>query len=174
MMKRFLVAALAATLLALPGAALAQEKVTVWWNKGFYPAEDTALNAAIQKWEQQSRMKIELSFFSTEDMVAKTLSAVEAGSPPDLAFGWTFDFRASPRWAFDGKLEDLSDIIDPMKDKLAPHALESVNLLNGKTSKRSIYAIPVEQQISGCWGMPSRALRACTIGTAMTRRKPMR
>jgi len=147
MMKRFLVAALAATFLALPGAALAQEKVTVWWNKGFYPAEDTALNAAIQKWEQQSRMKIELSFFSTEDMVAKTLSAVEAGSPPDLAFGWTFDFRASPRWVFDGKLEDLSDIIDPMKDKLAPHALESVNLLNGKTSKRSIYAIPVEQQI---------------------------
>src|SRR4051794_16084945 len=110
MMKRFLVAALAATFLALPGAGLAQEKVTVWWNKGFYPAEDTALNAAIQKWEQQSRMKIELSFFSTEDMVAKTLSAVEAGSPPDLAFGWTFDFRASPRWAFDGKLEDLSDL----------------------------------------------------------------
>ena len=72
MMKRFLAAALAATFLALPGAALAQEK------------EDTALNAAIQKWEQQSRMKIELSFFSTEDMVAKTLSAVEPAARPTL------------------------------------------------------------------------------------------
>jgi len=84
MMKRFLAAALAATFLALPGAALAQEKVTVWWNKGFDPAEDTALNAAIQKWEQQSSMKIELSFFSTEDMVAKTLSAVEPAARPTL------------------------------------------------------------------------------------------
>ena len=161
-MKRFLAAALAATFLALPGAALAQEK------------EDTALNAAISEVgaaEQHEDRALVLLHrgHGREDAVGG-----RAGSPPDLAFGWTFDFRASPRWVFDGKLEDLSDIINPMKDKLAPHALESVNLLNGKTSKRSIYAIPVEQQISGCWGMPSRALRACTIGTAMTRRKPMR
>lgn len=146
-MQRLCSALLALALVAAGTAAQAQEKVVVWWNKGFYEAEDKALTAAIQKWEQQSGSKVELSFFSTEDMVTKTLSAVEAGSPPDLAFGWTFDFRTSPRWAFDGKLEDVSDVVSPLKDRYAAHALEGVNLLNGKSNKRSIYAIPIEQQI---------------------------
>ena len=146
-MRRVLGAALTALMIGLSGVAGAQDKVVVWWNKGFYPAEDAALNAVIQKWEKQSGQKIELSFFSTEDMVAKTLSAVEAGSPPDLAFGWTFDMRTSPRWANDGKLEDVSDVVGPLKDRYAKHAIDSVSLLNNKAGKRSIYAIPVEQQI---------------------------
>src|SRR5690349_19543367 len=70
------------------GAARAQDKLVVWWNKGFYEAEDKTIQAAIAKWEQQSGTRVELSLFSLEDIVTKTVSAVEAGSPPDLAFGW--------------------------------------------------------------------------------------
>ncbi len=145
-MRKLLGLALVVAGFSLTPLAQAQEKVVVWWNKGFYEAEDKALRAAIEKWEKQSGMKVELSLFATEDMITKTVSAVESGNPPDLAFGWTFDFRASPTWAFQGKLEDVSDIIEPLKDKYLPVALDGVNLFNGKTNRRSYYAIPIEQQ----------------------------
>jgi multiple sugar transport system substrate-binding protein len=91
-------------------------------------------------------VKVELSLFSLEDIVTKTVSAVEAGNPPDLAFGWLFDFRTSPRWAFDGKLEDVSDVVLPAKNRYLPVAIDGVTMLNGKTGRRSIYAVPIEQQ----------------------------
>ena len=62
------------------GAARAQDKLVVWWNKGFYEAEDKTIQAAIAKWEQQSGTRVELSLFSLEDIVTKTVSAVAAGS----------------------------------------------------------------------------------------------
>src|SRR3954454_2367387 len=141
-MRKLLGLALLVMGFAFAPLAQEQEKVVVWWNKGFYEAEDKALRATIDKWEKESGMKVELSLFATEDMITKTVSAVEAGNPPDLAFGWTFDFRSSPTWAFQGKLEDVSDIIEPLKAKYLPVALDGVSLLNGKTGKRGYYAIP--------------------------------
>ena len=44
-------AALLAAGLVTGGVASAQEKLTVWWVKGFYKAEDDALFAAIKKYE---------------------------------------------------------------------------------------------------------------------------
>ena len=48
-MRRILAgaAALAVALSAVPGHA--QDKLTVWWVKGFYKSEDDALLAAIKK-----------------------------------------------------------------------------------------------------------------------------
>ena len=54
-MKLKLIAAAAlcggALVAASPAFAQAQEKLTVWWEKGFYKAEDDALYAAIKKFE---------------------------------------------------------------------------------------------------------------------------
>jgi len=44
-------------------------------------------------------------------------------------------------------LEDVSDVVNPIKDNLLPSALTAITLLNGQTGKRGIYAIPVAQQI---------------------------
>ena len=46
-MYRFLLGAVAACALMAAGPAAAQEKITVFWNKGFYKAEDDALFAAV-------------------------------------------------------------------------------------------------------------------------------
>jgi hypothetical protein len=40
--------------LILSGAASAQEKLTVWWVKGFYKSEDDALFAALKKYEDKT------------------------------------------------------------------------------------------------------------------------
>src|SRR5256884_5273060 len=49
-------AAAAAAGLALGGPAVAQEKLTVWWAKGFYKSEDDALLQAVKKFEQKTEI----------------------------------------------------------------------------------------------------------------------
>ena len=47
--------------LCAPVAALAQEKLVVWFTKGFYPAEDKALETMVYRFEQKFNVKVELS-----------------------------------------------------------------------------------------------------------------
>src|SRR5262245_41338237 len=77
------------------GAAMAQEKLTVWWVKGFYPAEDAALFEAIKKYEAKSGVKVDLSQYAVQDMIPKTVAALDAGTPPDLAYADVFDFQVA-------------------------------------------------------------------------------
>ncbi len=144
-MKRILAAGAAMALLAtaLPASA---ETLTVWWVKGFYKAEDDALNNAIKAFEAKTGNKVELSQYPVQDMIPKTVAALDSGTPPDVAYADVYDFQVAGKWAFDGKLEDISDIMTPMKDKFAPNTLETAYLLNGKTNARAYYAFPLKQQ----------------------------
>jgi multiple sugar transport system substrate-binding protein len=147
-MKRTL-AALAATALAVTAAAstvLAQETLTVWANKGFYKAEDDALLAVIDKFQKATGVKVDLSLTSIEDCITKSVGAVEAGTPPDFGYCLTYDFRTTGKWAFEGRLADLSDIIEPMKGEFVPEALATTLLYNDKTKKKAYYALPVQRQ----------------------------
>ena len=116
------VAGIAATaLLALASSgALAQERVTVWFTRAFYPAEDQALQDVIKKYEAKSGVKVDLSLYSPEDIVTKSVAAVEAGNPPDVGFGLTYDFRVTGKWAFEGKLENLDEVIKPLASQFLP------------------------------------------------------
>ena len=52
----------ASTMLARPYLARAADKtLTVWWNQGFYPAEDQAFHDMVAAWEKQSGYKMTLS-----------------------------------------------------------------------------------------------------------------
>ncbi len=126
--------------------AFAQEKLTVWWEKGFYKAEDDALFALIKKFEEKTKIKIDLSLYATQEIVPKIVAALDAGNPPDVAFGNVFDFQVTAKWAFDGKLEDLSGIIEPMSAKFEPRALSTTFLYNDAAKTRAYYAFPVKQQ----------------------------
>jgi multiple sugar transport system substrate-binding protein len=144
---RIAAAALAGAVLgAMSGAALAQEKLVVWFTKGFYPAEDKALETMIYRFEQKTGVKVELSLFAVQDIMPKTVAALDAGTVPDVSFGLTYDFQAAGKWAFEGKLADLSDILAPMKDRFLPNTLSTAFLYNDKTKKKAYYAFPVYQQ----------------------------
>ncbi|MFZ5784129.1 MAG: ABC transporter substrate-binding protein [Pseudomonadota bacterium] len=127
--------------------ALAQEKLIIWWTKGFYRAEDEALAAAIRKFEATSGVKVELTLAPSSVTMAKTQAALAAGAPPDLAYADSFDLETAALWAFEGRLDDLTGVIEPFKDRFAPSALEAAYLLNGETGKRAYYAFPVKQQM---------------------------
>ena len=130
-----------------PTMAQAQEKLTVWWVKGFYKAEDDALFEAIKKFEAKYKsIKIDLSQYPIQDMIPKTVAALDSGAPPDVAYGDSFDFQVTAKWAYDGKLEDVTSVIDPLRAKFEPAALATTFLLNNTNGTRAYYAYPIKQQ----------------------------
>ena len=145
MARKIFAAAVAAATLAFAGTAVAQEKLVVWFTKGFYPAEDRALDTMVYRFEQKTGVKVELSLYPVQDVIPKTVAALDSRSPPDVAFGLTFDFQVAGKWASEGKLLDLSSVLNPMKDKFLPNTL-STALLPGPGGKKAYYAVPVYQQ----------------------------
>ena len=147
--------------LAVAGQAMAQEKLTVWWVKGFYKAEDDALFAAIKKFEEKHKgVKIELSQYPVQDMIPKTVSALDSGSPPDVAYADVYDFQVTGKWAFDGKLEDISSVHRPDERALrAEHGRDHLPLQRQDqdrptTRSRSSSRRCTSSTGSTCW--PSR------------------
>ena len=127
--------------------AMAQEKLNVWWVKGFYKSEDDALFAAIKKFEaRHPKIKIELSQYPIQDMIPKTVASLDSGNPPDVAYADVYDFQVTAKWAYDGKLEDISAVIDPIRARFAPNTIETTFLYNDKDKKRAYYAFPIKQQ----------------------------
>ncbi|MBR1220686.1 carbohydrate ABC transporter substrate-binding protein [Bradyrhizobium sp. U87765 SZCCT0131] len=141
-----MLAATAAALMMSAVAPASAETLTVWWVKGFYKAEDEALLKAIKAFETKTGNKVELSQYPVQDMIPKTVAALDSNTPPDVAYADVYDFQVTGKWAFDGKLEDISDVMTPLKDKFAPNTLETTHLLNGKTNARAYYAFPLKQQ----------------------------
>ncbi len=146
-LKALMIPALMAMGLTVAGQAAAQEKLTVWWVKGFYKMEDEALYAAIKKFEDKHKgVKVELSQYPVQDMIPKTVSALDSGSPPDVAYADVYDFQVTGKWAFDGKLEDISSVISPIASRFAPNTVETTFLYNDQTKSKAYYAFPIKQQ----------------------------
>ena len=68
-MKKVVASAIALSALLLSAQAQAQDKLTVFWVKGFYKAEDDALYAAIANYEKKSGIKVDLSQYAVQDMI---------------------------------------------------------------------------------------------------------
>ncbi|MGB3532023.1 MAG: ABC transporter substrate-binding protein [Microcoleaceae cyanobacterium] len=124
-----------------------QEQIlTIWWNRGYYLQENEAIKNIITVWQRQTGNKINLFFISQDDILKDTENAIKAGNPPDIVYGSRANDSAVPRWAWDGKLADVTDVIEPLKQVYSNAALQSVSLYNNKAQKRSDYAIPFKQQ----------------------------
>ena len=137
-------ALLALGMLGAAAPAAAQEKIVVWWVKGFYPSEDAALFEAVKKFEAKTGVKVELSQYAVQDGIPKTVAALDAGTPPDVAYIDVYDFQVLGKWAYEGKLEDLTDVLTPIKGNFLPNTLETTFLYNDKTKKRAYYGFPIK------------------------------
>jgi multiple sugar transport system substrate-binding protein len=145
--KKWAVGAVAGAAMLVAAPSFAQETVTVWWAKGFYKGEDDALFAAIKKFEAKyPKIKVDLSLYAPQEAIPKAVAALDAGNPPDVAYGDVYDFQVTAKWAFEDKLEDVSGIIDPLRAKFEPAALATTFLYNNAAQKRSYYAYPIKQQ----------------------------
>jgi multiple sugar transport system substrate-binding protein len=134
-------------LFAATAPAFAQQKtITVWWGKGFYRSEDDALIETIKKFEAKTGIKVELSQYAIQDMIPKTVAALDAGTVPDVAYSDSYDVQAQGKWAYEGKLEDLSDVMNPIKDRFVQNTLDASILYNDVAKKKAYYGFPLKQQ----------------------------
>ena len=123
-----------------------EETLKIWWNRSYYIQEDEAIEAAIAAWQEETGNNVEFSFFSEDDILKETKNALETQNAPDIIFSIRADDTIAPRWAWEGKLADVSDVVEPLKDLYTPAALQAVNMYNNSAQKRSVYGIPIKQQ----------------------------
>jgi multiple sugar transport system substrate-binding protein len=132
----------AAGALARPYVANAQAKTaTVWWVQGFAPQEDVAFKKLVADYEKASGNKLDYSIIPFAPLRQKFISAITSGVVPDLSNSGFGPYV--PQQAWNDKLEDVSDIIEPRKSTLVDAAVATVNCYNNATKKRSYYGLPV-------------------------------
>jgi multiple sugar transport system substrate-binding protein len=126
-----------AALLAMAPLSAESADLVVWWEQGFYPEEDAAVQETIAAFEQTTGKDIELVFHEQADLPDKTQAAIEAGQAPDFIFGFVIDAYIDP-WAYDDRLVDLTEAIGPLANMFDPDVLEASMLLNGRTGERAL------------------------------------
>jgi multiple sugar transport system substrate-binding protein len=120
--------------------------LNVWWSAGYYPEETEAIQFAIDAWEAQNDVDVQIKFFSENDLIQRVQNAVKTGNTPDIIYSSSINLVLLPRLAWEGKLADVSSIIEPIKQSYDPEALKNANYFNNQTQKRSYYAVPIAQQ----------------------------
>ncbi|WP_413162785.1 ABC transporter substrate-binding protein [Capilliphycus salinus ALCB114379] len=119
--------------------------LTIWWDKGFTLEEDEALQNLIQNWEKQTGKKVELSFYTTDQLPHKTQRAIQAGNPPDILMSNAAERVLNPKLAWEGQLVDVSDVIEPIQHLYFETSLKTVYLYNNLKQKHSYYGVPISQ-----------------------------
>lgn len=118
----------------------------VWWSEGYYPEETEAIQTAIQAWQKKTNHKVKLTFFSEKDLLEQARNTIQANTPPDVIYGYSIDLILLPQLAWQGKLVDVSSVIEPVRQEYSQDALRSVFYFNAQEQKRAYYAAPISQQ----------------------------
>jgi multiple sugar transport system substrate-binding protein len=143
-MKKIMIPLLALVFLAFFAVPPASAQLVVWWNKSFIPQQDEAFKEIAQKWEKKTGKKVDLSFFALPDHPAKMLAAFDSKIVPDVDFGQIVNVQTG-NFAYDDKLLEISDVINPIHDRFTAGALRATEYFDGKTGKRGVYAFPLMQ-----------------------------
>ncbi len=117
----------------------------IWWDKGFTSQEDEALQKVISNWEKKTGNKIKLTFYTTDERWQKTQRHLQAGSPPDIFMGHKTESTLTPQLAWEGKLADVSDVIEQVKDLYSDTVIKTASYYNNADNKQSYYAVPIFQ-----------------------------
>src|SRR5438128_372163 len=135
----------AAGVLGVPDVTGAQgQKLVVWWNKGYYPEEDAAMQKIVKEFEASHKVEIDLSFTAQEDLLKKITAALIARRVPDVAFCFFNDWQVVPKFGWGDQLADVSDLIQALKPRYNAKMLEVAYVMNGRTKKRAYYGVPSE------------------------------
>jgi multiple sugar transport system substrate-binding protein len=138
MMQR-LFSLLAASALLLAPLGVRAADLVIWWDKPFYAQEDDALREVIAAFEQKNGKQVELVLHELSEFEEKLPAAIDAGRPPDIAWGVAVDGHI-PEWAANDRLVDLTGTIGSFSNLFDPDALAWYTLLDEKTGKRALYA----------------------------------
>jgi len=134
-------AVIAGTALARPYIASAEAKTaTAWMVQGYAREEDVAMKKVIADYEKASGNTIDYTIVPYAPHRQKIISALTSGVVPDI-------FPANPAetvalFAWQGKLIDVSDVVETQNEQYSDTALLSAQCYNNETKQRSFYGVP--------------------------------
>ncbi len=119
----------------------------LWWDKGYSPEEDEALQKLVKNWEQATNNKVQINFYTLDARSQKPQRFLQGGVIPDIFMSFKAESTLNPSLAWEGKLIDVSDIIEPVKEIYDRKALETAYYYNNVEQKRSYYAVPIHRAV---------------------------
>jgi multiple sugar transport system substrate-binding protein len=133
-----------AVALALAPIRAQAADLVVSWQEGIYPQEDAALAEVIATFEKETGKQVEVTLLPLPEQPPRIKAMLEAGHPPDFAFGfWLVD--KTSRWALEDRLLDLADTVGDFSDLFDPDQLDRAMLFNATTGRRALYGLPMGQ-----------------------------
>ena len=131
-----------ALVLALAPQVASGADLVVWWEQAFYPQADEAVREIVAAFEQETGKRVELVQPSQDEIMKQAESALQAGAPPDFLFSTVIE-RDAARWAYEDRLVDLDGVLSPVLDLFDADTIEVSTLLDGKSGRRGLYALPM-------------------------------
>ncbi len=131
-----------ALVLALAPQVASGADLVVWWEQAFYPQADEAVREIVAAFEQETGKRVELVQPSQDEIMKQAESALQAGAPPDFLFSTVIE-RDAAKWAYEDRLVDLEGVLGPVLDLFDADTIEVSTLLDGKTGRRGLYALPM-------------------------------
>ncbi|HHP7231813.1 MAG TPA: extracellular solute-binding protein [Xenococcaceae cyanobacterium] len=119
--------------------------LNLWWDKGFNPEEDEALQKLVEDWEKQTGNEVQIHFYTLDARSQKPQRYLQGGISPDIFMSFKAESTLNPSLAKAGKLADVADLIEPVKDLYDQDALKTAYYYNAKEQKWSYYAVPIHQ-----------------------------
>ncbi|HEY1260119.1 MAG TPA: ABC transporter substrate-binding protein [Stellaceae bacterium] len=121
-------------------ANAAATTATMWLSQGFVPEEDAAFRKLAADYQKQSGNTLQYSIVPFAPLRQKMVSAITSGVVPDIMA--VADFEFAPLQSWNGRLLDLSDIVETQKAHYAKIALDNNFFYDNTTKKHAYYAVP--------------------------------
>lgn len=120
-------------------------ELNIWWEKGYNLEEDEAISKIANNWQRKTGNQVKLNFFASNEFIAKARRADEAGKLPDLIMIPQGDRLIYPELAWENKLVDVTDLIEPIENDYPPHVLKAITYRNAIQARSSYYTVPLGQ-----------------------------
>ena len=117
----------------------------IWWDKGYSLEEDVALQKLVTDWERQTRNQVQVHFYALDRRSEKPQRYLQGGETPDIFMSFKAESTLNAALAWEGKLVDVADLIEPIKDTFEPKALATAYYYNNAEQKQSYYAVPIHR-----------------------------
>src|SRR5215469_4642802 len=141
-LRNSLAVAAAGTLVRPFIANAAVSTASVWWTQGFVPEEDAAFRKVVDDYQKQSGNTVDYSLVPFAPLQQKIVSALTSGDVPDLISHDINDQIFVPQNAWEDKVVEVSDVIEPQKDLYHPTIWLGTQYYNNAIQKRGAYLIP--------------------------------
>jgi multiple sugar transport system substrate-binding protein len=96
--------------------------------------------------EKAKNVELDISFTIQEDLLKKIIGAFAARRVPDVAFCFSNDWEVVPKYAWEGRLADCSDVINELRPRYIEKFLQAAYVHDNTVEKRSYFGVPIEAQ----------------------------